>query len=218
MEKTKKRPFSSPGNSPSPTQLISQEETYSNPLKKKARVSLYKKSSPPLSRPHSISPLRNDQPLPVGTPPSGTVLSSSTVVDLGKLVPASDLENQLSDRHHPKKSRDNHGNRPLGPESAEEKRGDTDLPSNNVNPDDYGRRSRNRRLPHKSEGDSSMKKGRSSDTHPSMYDATIIPSPGNSPSQSPCCGAYCFVLTRLHFSDDSSSLSASASDYEEFIR
>ena len=85
---SRKRPIlplhSSPKNSPG-SQAALQEETYSNPLKKKARVSLYNKTSPNNPRPPSTSPFRSNTPLGSGTPQSGAVLSSSSVVDLDKL-------------------------------------------------------------------------------------------------------------------------------------
>jgi len=84
---SRKRPIlplhPSPKNSPG-SQAALQEETYSNPLKKKARVSLYNKTSPNNPRPPSTSPFGSSTALGPGTSQSGVVLNSSSVVDLDK--------------------------------------------------------------------------------------------------------------------------------------
>ena len=58
-------------------QNVENEEEYSNPVKKKARVSLYHRTSPNLTRPRSVSPLDSVAP----TMGSGLV-KSSALLDL----------------------------------------------------------------------------------------------------------------------------------------
>ena len=75
------------------------EESYSNPLKKKARVSLYTKTSPNNPLPPPTSPYQSDQLLTTGSTSSDSLLSSSKVVDLNNLnvndlIP---LGNKISD-------------------------------------------------------------------------------------------------------------------------
>lgn len=54
-----------------------EEESYSNPVKKKARVSLYHRTSPSLTRPRSVSPLETTAPS-MGS----SLLNSSSLLDL----------------------------------------------------------------------------------------------------------------------------------------
>ena len=57
-----------------------EEETYSNPLKKKIRVSLYNKTSPNPQRPRSVSPLESKPPTSLDL--ANPLLNSSSVVVL----------------------------------------------------------------------------------------------------------------------------------------
>ena len=79
----RKRPVEdTPRSSPvHPAKLAMEEESYSNPVKKKARVSLYHKTSPNMPRPRSVSPLDSTVPMLVD-PSMSALLTSSSLADL----------------------------------------------------------------------------------------------------------------------------------------